>query len=210
MLLTGYNLLQHYQYHTGILSAWDMNFSKYRYVFLKTAARYRYCLGGNEDIIPYKAHLEPILEASNDFERTYPYFGTPYTIDHGAEHNRVCDYTNREYNFSIDLKADSTFLGDRGIYAEIALDRFELTPWACTSAMFTIEMTDTSGTNFTYYAFRINEFPSETIQTWKRFTYHVELTHVREPGDQMKMYIWNPGRKAFLIDNVVVKLYRII
>ncbi|HXC03872.1 MAG TPA: hypothetical protein VNZ86_03920, partial [Bacteroidia bacterium] len=73
----GLNLVQTYQYETGILHANSMDWERYQYVFLKTGQEYRHILGGNSDIQPYSSREpELICSIDNDFTRPFGGFTT--------------------------------------------------------------------------------------------------------------------------------------
>ena len=103
------NLIQTFQYHSGIISSWDMNVKKYGYTFLKTGKEYQNCLGGNQDIFPYKANKNLVFNEVYDFESKQE------NIEFGAikqdefSEGNVIDYSNSEFNFSVFNSSERKF-----------------------------------------------------------------------------------------------------
>lgn len=64
MLGVGYNGLKSYQYYTGILSKFDMNWNKFSYTFFETRRSQKDKLGGYYDLPPYHTKLLQILPNS--------------------------------------------------------------------------------------------------------------------------------------------------
>ena len=109
------NLIQTFQYHSGIISSWDMNAKKYGYTFLKTGQEYQNCLGGNQDIFPYKANKNLVFNEIYDFESKQE------NIEFGAikqdkfSEGNVIDYSNSEFNFSVSIPMNENFVTKRGV-----------------------------------------------------------------------------------------------
>jgi hypothetical protein len=201
------NLIQNYQYHTKILSAWDMNFEKYKYVFLKTSPHYRNILGGNNDIILYKASKQLEYEANIDFVRQVNTVHFEQTVFDSVRNKYVCDYSGREFNLEFNIPVDSSLLAQRGLFALISLDRLELQPYSCTYALLVIHISNHEDESYYYYPFPINQVPSDEIGVWKNYSYSVQIYPLRDVNDTMKIYVWNKKRMPFYLDNVRVSIY---
>lgn len=208
-LLVGLNLIQNYQYHFNIISSWDMDFEKYKYVFLKTSPKYRGCLGGNNDILPYNNNRKLVFNIFNDFEKVYKNTSTDQYKFDSIRNTNVCDYRNREFNMKVEIPIDSSFLTQRGLFAEVRLDRFEFIPNSCSIALFVIDISNSQNQNYHYYRFPINETPSDDTESWKTLEYSIELPRIRSVNDVMKIYIWNRKKQAFYIDNLNIDIFSI-
>ena len=121
----------------------------------------------------------------------------------------MLDYRDREYNFALPLPVDTRYLAQRGLFAEVTLDRYELEEASATEAFFGYSLTTAEGEQYHYSAFPINEVPPSTAQEWKQLHYRFEIHPLRAASDQLQLFIWNKGRKPFYVDNVNVQLYRI-
>jgi hypothetical protein len=73
-----------------------------------------------------------------------------------------------------------------------------------------INISDTSDNNYFYYRFIINETPTEVTGEWEKMKYFIEIPSLRDTTDKMSIYIWNPNKKSFIIDDFNVKLYSIL
>lgn len=205
IVLVVLNLIQTYQYTINIMSSWDMNFEKYKYIFLKTSPQYIGCLGGNNDVQSYSNRKDLILYSRNDYEKEYKYWNTEYKKI--ITQNNVCDYTDREFNTGLKITADSSIAANRLLYAEVKLDRLELTENASSRAFFVIDLSTADNKNYHYYTFRINEVPSKVTNKWRTFKYFIEIPKIRSTDDIIKIYIWNRDKQAFYIDNFQIKLF---
>lgn len=189
------NLIQSYQYQKSIISSWDMNYEKYKYTFLQTGDEYIKCLGGNNDLWPYKSKPELL------FDKTF-FFNQNKT-------DTFCDYSNQEFKASINVPVSENLITTRGLFAQISLDRFELETNSSNHALLIIQFTDSTKNNYHYYKIKINETPDTSAKTWKNYTYNVELPKIKNLTDQLKIYIWNKEKQSFYIDNFSVKLFNI-
>ncbi|MDF1672592.1 MAG: hypothetical protein P1U41_03755 [Vicingaceae bacterium] len=194
-LFTILNLVQSYQFQKSIISSWNMNYEKYKYTFLKTGDEYIKCLGGNNDIWPYKSNPELIFNKTLDFN-----------------HNKTdtfCDYSNQEFKATISIPASDNLMTTRGLFAKISLDRYELEYNSCKNALVIIQFSDSEKNKYHYYKIRINEVPDSATKSWENYTYNVELPKIQNLSDEIKIYIWNKEKKPFYIDNFSIKLYNI-
>ncbi len=195
LLIIPLNLIQSYQVKAGILSSWDMNYEKYRYAFLKTDSIYRGQLGGNKDIIAYHKSQKMIFEEHFGFE-----------FDNNQQQQSVLDYSNKEFKFSIDLPLNADFINNDGLFFELELKRKELETGACNEAFIVFDFMDREMQRQAYYPIKINEVPSNKYGDWKTYAYTVQLHSLETNTQSAKIYIWNPKKKAFLIDDVHIKV----
>lgn len=206
-LLIYVNLIQTYQFQYGFISSWDMNFEKYKYIFLKTSSDYRGRLGGNKDILLYKSQPKRILSIKNDFESKNTYTTIDQINIDNINKSKVCDYSDREFNLLIKIPVDSSFLTKRGIFLEVELDRFEIDTFSCSNALFVIEVSNFKNQSYWYNSFRINETPSKFIKEWKTYNYLIEIPKIKSINDVIKIYIWNIKKDSFFIDNLNMEFY---
>ena len=201
------NLIQTYQYNKQILSSWDMNFQKYAYVFLKTSVQYENCLGGNNDMPLYNEIRKSIFSLHDDFEKLPSNAKVCTRVD--KQHGRVCDYSDCEYNLLFTILANQSFLSEKGLFAEIQLDRFELEKHGFNEAFFVIEYQNKFGEIYFNYTFKLNDYPRELFSNWETYNYSVELKKIKSPNDIIRMYVWNQSKARFYLDNVQIELFSI-
>jgi hypothetical protein len=188
------NLIQTFQYHSGIISSWDMNAKKYGYTFLKTGQQYRNCLGGNQDIFPYKADKRLVFNEVYDFE---------------SDQNSHIDYTNYEYKFDVKIPVNDSFITNRGVYILAKLKRKDLEKSHKNGALFVVEIYDELGERYRYGTFPVSEVPPRNPNNWIQEEYSIEIQEIKSPPDLIKIYIWNKEKQPFLIDDVELKIFGI-
>lgn len=186
-----------------------MNFEKYKYVFLRTSPQYRNKLGGNNDIMLYKAKKQLEYSAKINFTQEVNTVRFEQTVFDSIRNTYVCDYSNRDFNLVFDVPVNSSFLAKRGLFAMICLDRMELEPHSCSQALIVIHVSNAEGETYFYYPFPINEVPSEEIGVWKNFSYSVQIYRIRDDTDTIRIYVWNRNLMPFYLDNVNVRIYSI-
>jgi hypothetical protein len=203
------NLIQNYQYQKGIISSWDMTFNKYSFTFLKTSNEYIDCLGGNDDILPYKTNKKLIFQNIENFDLQSKYCQTTSTFFDSASKSVVSDFTGKEFNIMLNVPLNKNFITKRVLFAEVSLDRLEIVPFSCCSALLVFDISDSTGKNYFYYRFHINDIPFKEVGKWKTFRYNVELPKLKSAKDKMNIFIWNLKKQPFYIDNFVVKIFTI-
>jgi hypothetical protein len=193
ILLVGLNVVQSYQYNKKIISSWDMNFEKYQYTFLKTGDEYIKLLGGNNDIWLYESNPKEELTK---------------TLDFNSNEDSICDFTDTEFKASFEIPITENLLAERGLFAQISLDRYEVDINSCSKALFVIEVVNANKESYHYYRFLINETPNNE-QTWKTYQYKVEIPPIKNLGDTIKIYIWNKEKLSFYVDNFSMKIFSV-
>jgi hypothetical protein len=188
------NLIQTFQYHSGIISSWDMNAKKYGYTFLRTGEQYQNCLGGNNDIMLYNTNETLIYNKTFNFE---------------SSDNNYIDYTNSEFNFFVSISANDSFITKRGVYILASLKRKDLAVSRKNGALFVVEISDELGEKYRYGTFPVSEIPPRDSNKWTQEEYSIEIQEVRNATDKIKIYIWNQEKQPFLIDDVELKIFAI-
>lgn len=206
-LMIGLNLIQTYQYHAWILSRWDMTKEKYQYIFLKTDKKYKNILGGCHDIKPYNAQLELVFSSVCSVEK--PNSHCSHGPTHEVEGNLMADYTNTVYNLLCEIALNESFLSKHELYVVASVESFEIDSSACSQAYVSIDMQDSLGVSYKYSAVRINHVPTEEWQIKRSHEYKILLPPVSSVKDKIKIYVWNPQKMSFLVDNLDVKIYRV-
>ena len=209
ILLAAFNLVQSYQYVKNILSSWNMDFEKYKYVFMRTSPEYFSCLGGCDDIVPYPGSKKLLFELYNGYEKQQEHWSKSSTAKMPGEHGVVADFTGKEFNSEAEVLADSSITHYRLLYAELELEYSEKQPSGNEGPLIAVTLSDTYGRIYNYYTFPLNELPERDPGKWKKGTYRVEIPGIKNAGDHLKIYIWNKYDKVFYTDNFSVRLYGI-
>lgn len=167
--LTILNLIQSYQYRTQILHPNNMDFEKYKHVFLKTGEPYEGILGGSFDLPPYsKYNLVTIdtFKASHENQLFTDEFG--YTQQYDGK----------------------SFPNEAGfIHWDIELKKSDPVPRASNKLHFVVEYSNGDSTTI-YKAFKVNDIPDYPVD--KTISHHHSLT-IRMPrqSEIVKFYLWN-------------------
>lgn len=197
------NLIQNYQYQYGIISSWDMNWKKYQYTFLKTSDKYQNCLGGNNDILPFKAKKEEVITSTNNFETSMDFWQTGEFVI--QQNNSFSNYNKREYNttFSYDFELKNPT--KRGLFIEIALNKYQLEKQASKEALIIIETKGENNFN-NYYSVKLDEIPSEDVNLIEHLNYNIEIPQFRGSNGELVVFVWNKEKGAFLIDDFSITI----
>ena len=202
------NLFQSYQYYHNIMSHYDMNAEKYRYIFFKAGTDYENCLGGNDDIAPYhKQALKLLYEISSDTPSSI------YRISCGKSGN-INDTTQpisvkveeRSFPCSISLFADS-LMNYRALYAE--MECVTISKNSNLNDVYWTASIRGSKEQSHYYAFRINGTP-ERINGLRTDKYRFSLPVPKVKSEEVLISLWNKGKKDFNILSINIKVYGII
>ncbi len=182
------NLITCYQYKAGILPPANMNYQKYKYIFLKTDKKYVGVLGGCNDLLPYaKTHPEK-----------FQYFNSLV-----AGSNLDC--TNNEYPFGYELK-NITFATSK-IYVKATIKRKELKLNSSSGAFIVFNTESPEKVIRNMQIFKLNDVPSEKCCEWQTWEYNVTMDGRIQIGDRLQVFIWNKEKQPFLIDDFKVEVY---
>ncbi|MCE3281221.1 MAG: hypothetical protein K0S44_3412 [Bacteroidetes bacterium] len=205
-LCVALNLIQSFQYVKNIISHWDMNLEKYKYTFLRTSPKYYASLGGCNDIVPYPGIKAPLRNMYNDYERITFGWTESITKSVGGERKNVCDFNDKEFNTSCDIRADSLIFSYRQLFAEISVEKNELMASGKNGPMIGISIFNPKKDAYHYQTFNMNEIPNKITNRWKTYSYSIELPKIKSKGDIIRFYIWNKDKQNFLIDNFRIRL----
>jgi hypothetical protein len=205
------NLIQYYQYHTEILDPNYMNAGKYKYIFLKTASKYRRCLGGIQDDRPYSKETPALLDAGKQsFSTQASSYSAQLIADPVAgKDSLVINLKGFEYGPVLRFKGKPEMVHTSRIYLEIALSRFEQQSNASEAALLVLQVTDSLGKNEYYYSTRMNDYPADTCCAWRTYAYSLDTPPLRSAKDNLNLYIWNREKGSFCYKNLAARLWSI-
>ncbi len=217
MICFSLNMIQSYQYHSGILHRFSMNAEKYKYVFLRTSDGYRNALGGNMDMQPYSKHPKELIYSTlNDFEREYPRWNNGKILivedsvySPGRTSNKYGVYSANEFGTTLVIQDDSMFYNSRKIFVEASLKRLELEDNSSSEALFVIDIRNDNNESQYYYRFRLNDVPNQNRNTWRTYNYSFEIPGLKSPDERIAIYIWNLKYQDFIIDDFQLNFYRV-
>lgn len=210
-VLVAYNLVLGFQFAREIIPQSEMNFDKFRYIFLKTSNDYIKVLGGLDDVEPYnKFSRKQLWQEAHDFGKDDPL--VPMSLIHyGPEaqsSGSAMAFTGNEFNGSLKIPTSSDMMQSTELYIELALSRYELEFNSSSEARLVFTIVDNETGELEYYqAVLLNEIRDEPTRVWKRYRYKCRLKPPRDPNSYIHCYVWNKGMQQFLIDDLELAVY---
>ncbi|MDZ7743990.1 MAG: hypothetical protein U5Q03_20220 [Bacteroidota bacterium] len=211
--LVSLNLFQTWQYQNSILHHADMNREKYWFVFLKTGKEYQNILGDGPESIYRENELEMLARYTHAFSRQKQNWQVKETA-FGRHEDQISDTLcvfNSKIDFGCTLSLKATNIpGSREAYfAECTFDLMEIDTNASSSAFLVASVASATGEKRSYKAFRIKAVPDKKTLQWEQKLFKFKLEGIKKPDDIVKIYLWNPEKKEFLIDDIQVIFYLI-
>jgi hypothetical protein len=197
------NLIQSYQYAQNILCSWNMNFEKYKYVFLSIDKSKQGVFGGQDDIAPFGQAIQAIATRTEDFNNDEMPAGVDGRMD------RSKNMEGLEFSPAWELPAPSKWVDFKTHYAEIELSVWEECTNACKEALLVFEIKSTGSDRYFYRAIRLMDVPDGEPHQWIQRKYSIETDVIKREGDTIRAYLWNKDKANFLLDNVRITLFDI-
>ena len=104
-----------------------------------------------------------------------------------------------EIEFSLGYTYVFGSLSGERIFIELDVESQEYIAGSATRAYLVIELKDAEGKTKLYDAFRVNEHPGLSLDTWHSMHYAYSIEEDVKTDDQLKMYLWNKGKGAFAL-----------
>ena len=216
LLLIAYNLFQTWQYTSKIIHPFNMDREKYWFVFLQYDSTFRSILGGNREDQYYGTRLDyPAATFKNDFERiqqgwqNYPRIKKKEAAWSGSWFSRMD--SSELYSAGLEVQTDRISGKPRMYYVEVSLMLSDSLPEATRDTYFIITIDDFDFQNDYYYAFRVNDTPVNNPHgTWRQLFFSFNLPDILNPAAKVKMFLWNPGKKVFYLDDLTIRFFQVL
>ena len=78
---------------------------------------------------------------------------------------------------------------------------------ASNKALFVMSVDSIDQVGNYWYGFRVNDVPENAVGVWRNCKFSLTLPELKVPGKTFKLYIWDSGKKPFLIDDFKVAFY---
>jgi len=205
------NFFQTWQYSNWIIHPYSMNKEKYKYVFLKSDSTYINCLGGNEEIPSYSVDkLHPCLSTRNTFEKTdekwdYGYIRSYPNAFSGKNVNFLDSI--HQYSSGFKLMAEKISNIPATYYIEISMMVYDSVPGASQMANLVFSMDSINFREIFWHGILLNDIPVNPSRTWRKCTFSYTLPKILNPKGILKIYVWNTGKKIFMIDDFRLTFY---
>jgi hypothetical protein len=207
-LLIGFNQLQTYQYYKGILHHDSMSLEKYRYVFLKTGEKYKDIIGSDiEPLFITPTQIDELVFFS-DMEKAMPDFTENGIIETtmAFSGSRAASMNEKlEFSPTLVLGNDRLIQTESPVYVEVSLKYNLLEPLVDNRALVVYAATNKKSQVVFYKTFRLLQLPSGEINSWNEANFGFKVSAWDKDLAQVKVYVWNPAKYKFLIDDMEVK-----
>ncbi len=207
------NLFQTWQYTQKGIQPNSMNREKYCYIFLESDSAHMQGLGGNLEIADFTVDLNrPELVLHNDFE-TKPDSWNNISIQYSSRafSQGHVGYLDSIHPFSPGLEIKTSQLGflPSRFFIEGELMVWDSMMGASNQALVVLSMDSISRYENYWQGFRLNDTPLNDMKSWRKCRFSLTLPEIENPGGVLKIYIWNTGKKPFLLDDFILHFYRI-
>lgn len=213
VLAAGLNLMQSYQYSTGILHADSMSKRGYWYTFLRTSGRYRNILGPQKESVYGTMAEQPLIDVLNDFERNYPDWIKLHETDtlkaHSGKHSLILD-DSRAYSFGYPLVISDTLFGRDDMYAVFSVRYYEPEENAARGAVFIADILDDRYRSLYYRNFKLKTIPDHVTGQWRVAETGFRLPLLYDDAHQIRFYIWNKDQGSFYLDDMEIKIFTVV
>ena len=171
------NVFQSYQYYYNIMSRYDMNFEKYKYIFGKFGSNNSWILGGNQDIIQYHNY-----EPQNIINKSFESNNTSFRYE--IEGEELMNYSSSCMKVSCSTKL---IKGDMS------------------KAYWKLSHISGTGNEIILGGFKINEIPLKVNQQ-RTNNYSIRIPKPISAEDKFILEIINPLFSEFIISNVNINI----
>jgi len=206
------NLVQTFQYRYRIIHPVEMNFEKYRFIFLKTGAAYRDIIGGDNEYIYPELSKEPVAVWFNNFENTpVNWSGAKAIASVHAFSGTMTDLYNheREWGTNLTLQVADLPFPSAQLFAVVSYRRLQTEPGACNKLYLACAVDDSTGKNISWKGFRANEYPVADTTRWMYTEARFRLPEHLQQGERLNFYFWNQEKTRFEVDDIRVELFKI-
>jgi hypothetical protein len=201
-------LVQTYQYRYQIIHPSAMNREKYLYVFLKTGNEFRDVLGGDMQTVYGRIEKAPLVFKKEDFEIGDAGVTVPGHKPFSGTHVATLD-SSIEFGPGLEIGLPEIKRDAHPLYLMAEVRRLELETGACTEAYLVCIISDTTGRQYHYSAHRMADLPRKVTGTWMASRAGLLLPPEAAYRDRILCYIWNKGRKRFMVDDLQAGLHTV-
>lgn len=204
------NLIQTYQYATGILHPDSMNKSAYWYIFLKTDDQYRHVVGDEDEYFYGKLSDHPFFETRFQEDSVKPGWSLPGHLETlpGEKEKVVKLEATTVYSPSYTYVIPREMVGSDTLYAFLDAVYLEPGPNASSGALFVADVSDSAGKTVFYKAFHIKRLPDKKTGIWRDGSIGFKLPRITPGMEKIKFYIWNRDKHTFYLKSIRLRLFK--
>lgn len=198
-ILLSLNIMQSYQYYYFIMSHFDMNVEKYKFIFGKYSSNYQNVLGGYSDCEPFHTkELKPILYSDKIF-----------SLDIKKDDDSCLIAESAGYYNLTDLYWAQKTTGKTNFHIKINVSNFDLEYAATKDVLVYFELKDSANNTKHSTSFLLNEVPTTEFLQWRDHAYQITFRNEINPGDRILLFLYSPENKRFKIDDFSFQLFSI-
>jgi hypothetical protein len=204
------NLFQSYQYAVGIIHPDSMSEKSYWHVFMKIDKKFKNVISGGDESYYGTLDDSPFFSTYNNIENP----DSGWTIPPGIVDENSCSGSlavmqtpqiifSPSYTFTI----PDSIIGMKNIFVRFNVAFVEPEANSALRTAFIVDITDTSGTNVFYKAFRIKPLPNNDINICQYGNIGFKLPEIKPDMDYLKFYVWNIEKQTYYLDDISLEFY---
>ncbi|MBC8320744.1 MAG: hypothetical protein H8E34_08480 [Bacteroidetes bacterium] len=204
------NLVQSYQYNKGIIHPDSMSKKSYWHVFMKMDREYISVIAGGDESFYGKLSDMPFFSTQNQID----YFDEGWTTSNlvnkesaFSDSLSVIQNAIQIYSPTFSFNISDSLIGYNNIFVRFNTHYYEMEQNAALSAVFVVDISDTTGNTVFYKAFRIKHLPDDSVSEWKMGSIGFKLPEIKGNMAYIKFYIWNIEKQTYLLDDLSMKFY---
>lgn len=208
--LLALNLLQTYQYFTGIIHPDSMTKAKYWHVFLKTDKAYRNIFGSFPEPVYKSLEDATVLCYFNDMESpSLLWTSNGIQLSDDAYSGRYLAEMSQSniYSPTLVLGKEQLGLTDQELYISVDLMYRELEKNAATEALLVYAASNLNGDLSFYKTFRLKQMPDQQLYIWRNANFGFKVPAWTLQTAEVKMYVWNTPVTNFQLDDFEVNIH---
>ncbi len=148
---------------------------------------------------------EPVLVVRNGFEQADRWKADPGHLDTARVFSGSCSYRLDDQT-AYSPAFDTIFykISDKTVRS-IKISLWGLMPAGQGKIPIVIAVDDTRGQNYSWASMNMENFLDPSV--WGKAYFNYDLPRIRSSGDRLKIYIWNPDKCEFNIDEMEIRFY---
>lgn len=210
--LLALNLLQTYQYYSGIIHPDSMTKAKYWHVFMKTGKEYRNIFGSFPEPVYKSLEDASSLCYFNDMEGpSLLWTSNGIQLSEDAYSGRYLAEMSQSniYSPTLVLGRDQLGLTNNELYISVNLMYRELEKNAATEALLVYAASNTNGELSFYKTFRLKQMPDKQSHIWRNATFGFKVPAWTEQTAEVKLYVWNTPITHFQLDDFEINIHQL-
>jgi hypothetical protein len=201
------NVFQSYQYYHNIMSRFDMNASKYAYIFGKAGEEFENTLGGNNDIVSY--HTKP-LQIVYQCEDYIDSIAALQLIDRdnlkSLENDKLGYLFKKSDKYGLNIRISANKLkGFDKYYLEFS-NNILLNSGDMKDAYWVLVYTDSLNQNYHSVRIKVNEVPLSEGEEYTDY-YKLNLPRFKSEKDNLNLYIQTYTEAEFIVSELDIRIF---